>query len=96
MACLLSYNCYLNWGIWALNCCEKLPLNPGSMKIIVHPSIVGNNPDALCSEARNLIASGLNWHGRSKFTCFHLQETSFMIVRTGDATNIYTDKSLRE
>ncbi|XP_073122052.1 1-acyl-sn-glycerol-3-phosphate acyltransferase BAT2, chloroplastic-like isoform X1 [Henckelia pumila] len=35
-------------------------LNPGSLKIIVHPSIVGNNPDTLCTEARNLIASGLN------------------------------------
>ncbi|KAI3446741.1 hypothetical protein Pfo_003406 [Paulownia fortunei] len=34
-------------------------LNPGSVKIIIHPSVVGNNPDALCQEARNVIAHGL-------------------------------------
>ncbi|KAL6534805.1 hypothetical protein OROGR_013480 [Orobanche gracilis] len=34
-------------------------LNPGSVKVIVHPSIIGNNPDELCSEARNVIARGL-------------------------------------
>ncbi|KAL6534879.1 hypothetical protein OROGR_013554 [Orobanche gracilis] len=34
-------------------------LNPGSVNVIVHPSIIGNNPDELCSEARNVIARGL-------------------------------------
>ncbi|KAL6539340.1 hypothetical protein OROHE_011111 [Orobanche hederae] len=34
-------------------------LNPGSVKVVVHPSIIGNNPDELCSEARNVIARGL-------------------------------------
>ncbi|KAL0427827.1 UNVERIFIED_CONTAM: 1-acyl-sn-glycerol-3-phosphate acyltransferase LPAT1, chloroplastic [Sesamum latifolium] len=34
-------------------------LNPGSVKVIVHPSLVGNKPDALCNEARNIIAQEL-------------------------------------
>ncbi|XP_057767182.1 1-acyl-sn-glycerol-3-phosphate acyltransferase BAT2, chloroplastic [Salvia miltiorrhiza] len=34
-------------------------LNPGSVKVIVHPYIVGNNPDELCNEARNIIAQEL-------------------------------------
>ncbi|GFP94113.1 1-acyl-sn-glycerol-3-phosphate acyltransferase 1 chloroplastic [Phtheirospermum japonicum] len=34
-------------------------LNPGSVKVIVHPSILGNKPDELCNEARNVIARGL-------------------------------------
>ncbi|KAK4481662.1 hypothetical protein RD792_012569, partial [Penstemon davidsonii] len=35
-------------------------LNPGSVKVIIHPSIVGNKADALCSEARTIIADELN------------------------------------
>ncbi|KAL8037340.1 hypothetical protein ABFX02_11G033000 [Erythranthe guttata] len=34
-------------------------LNPGSVKVIIHPPIVGDNSDALCTEARNIIAQGL-------------------------------------
>ncbi|KAK4392768.1 1-acyl-sn-glycerol-3-phosphate acyltransferase BAT2, chloroplastic [Sesamum angolense] len=38
-------------------------LNPGSVKVIVHPSLVGNKPDALCNEARNIIAQELICQG---------------------------------
>ncbi|KAL3629601.1 branched-chain-amino-acid transaminase bat2 [Castilleja foliolosa] len=38
-------------------------LNPGSVKVIVHPSIIGNNPEELCNEARNVIARGLVCQG---------------------------------
>ncbi|CAA0806481.1 1-acyl-sn-glycerol-3-phosphate acyltransferase 1-chloroplastic [Striga hermonthica] len=38
-------------------------LNPGSVKVIVHPPIGGNNPDELCTEARNVIAGALNRQG---------------------------------
>ncbi|PIN18518.1 1-acyl-sn-glycerol-3-phosphate acyltransferase [Handroanthus impetiginosus] len=31
-------------------------LNPGSVKVIVHPAMVGNKPDELCNKARNIIA----------------------------------------
>lgn len=34
-------------------------LNPGSVKVVVHPSIVGNNADELCNEARNVIGQEL-------------------------------------
>ncbi|KAL0383182.1 UNVERIFIED_CONTAM: 1-acyl-sn-glycerol-3-phosphate acyltransferase BAT2, chloroplastic [Sesamum calycinum] len=34
-------------------------LNPGSVKVIVHSSLVGNKPDTLCNEARNIIAKEL-------------------------------------
>ncbi|KAL1553795.1 branched-chain-amino-acid transaminase bat2, variant 3 [Salvia divinorum] len=34
-------------------------VNPGLVKVIVHPYIVGNNPDELCKEARNIIAQEL-------------------------------------
>ncbi|XP_047945485.1 1-acyl-sn-glycerol-3-phosphate acyltransferase BAT2, chloroplastic-like isoform X1 [Salvia hispanica] len=34
-------------------------VNPGSVKVIVHPYIVGNNPDELCKKARNIIAQEL-------------------------------------
>lgn len=38
-------------------------VNTGSVKIIVHQPIVGTNPDALCSEARSVIADELMRHG---------------------------------
>ncbi|KAK6151572.1 hypothetical protein DH2020_014207 [Rehmannia glutinosa] len=38
-------------------------LNPGSVKVIVHPTLTGNNPDELCNEARNVIARGLIHQG---------------------------------
>lgn len=38
-------------------------LNPGSVKVIIHPPLVGNNPDTLCVEARNVIAQGLIHQG---------------------------------
>lgn len=34
-------------------------LNPGSVKVIVHPYIVGSNADELCNEARKIIAQEL-------------------------------------
>ncbi|XP_042004426.1 1-acyl-sn-glycerol-3-phosphate acyltransferase BAT2, chloroplastic-like isoform X2 [Salvia splendens] len=34
-------------------------VNPGLVKVIIHPYIVGNNPDELCKEARNIIAQEL-------------------------------------
>ncbi|KAL0359835.1 UNVERIFIED_CONTAM: 1-acyl-sn-glycerol-3-phosphate acyltransferase BAT2, chloroplastic [Sesamum angustifolium] len=34
-------------------------LNPGSVKVIFHSSLVGNKPDTLCNEARNIIAKEL-------------------------------------
>ncbi|KAH6772323.1 Phospholipid/glycerol acyltransferase family protein [Perilla frutescens var. hirtella] len=38
-------------------------LNPGSVKVIVHPCIVGNNADELCNETRNIIAQELTRQG---------------------------------
>ncbi|KAG8367598.1 hypothetical protein BUALT_Bualt16G0089000 [Buddleja alternifolia] len=38
-------------------------LNPGSVKVIIHPSIVGSKPDELCNEARNIIADELTHQG---------------------------------
>ncbi|XP_023731402.1 1-acyl-sn-glycerol-3-phosphate acyltransferase BAT2, chloroplastic [Lactuca sativa] len=34
-------------------------LNPGSVKIIIHPSVQGDNPDTLCSEVKNVITNEL-------------------------------------
>ncbi|KAK4431870.1 1-acyl-sn-glycerol-3-phosphate acyltransferase BAT2, chloroplastic [Sesamum alatum] len=34
-------------------------LNPGSVKVIVHPSLVGTKADALCNDARDIIAQEL-------------------------------------
>ncbi|KAL0340041.1 UNVERIFIED_CONTAM: 1-acyl-sn-glycerol-3-phosphate acyltransferase BAT2, chloroplastic [Sesamum radiatum] len=34
-------------------------LSPGSVKVIVHSSLVGNKPDTLCNKARNIIAKEL-------------------------------------
>lgn len=34
-------------------------LNPGRVKVVVHPCIIGNNADELCNEARNIIAQEL-------------------------------------
>ncbi|GJM91108.1 hypothetical protein PR202_ga07452 [Eleusine coracana subsp. coracana] len=38
-------------------------LNSGSVKVIIHEPIQGNEADALCSEARNVIADTLHRHG---------------------------------
>ncbi|GJN19765.1 hypothetical protein PR202_gb07074 [Eleusine coracana subsp. coracana] len=38
-------------------------LNSGSVKVIIHEPIQGNEADALCSEARNVIADTLLRHG---------------------------------
>ncbi|CAK9168858.1 unnamed protein product [Ilex paraguariensis] len=38
-------------------------LNPGAVKVIIHQPIEGNNPDVLCSEARNIIADVLSCQG---------------------------------
>lgn len=38
-------------------------LNPGSVKIVIHKPIVGNNADVLCSEVRNIIAETLIHEG---------------------------------
>lgn len=35
-------------------------LNTGSVKVVIHPPIEGNNADALCTEARNVIAHELS------------------------------------
>ncbi|XP_051142759.1 1-acyl-sn-glycerol-3-phosphate acyltransferase BAT2, chloroplastic-like isoform X2 [Andrographis paniculata] len=37
-------------------------LNPGSVKVIIHPPILGKDPNTLCSEARNVIANELVRH----------------------------------
>lgn len=34
-------------------------LNPGTVKVIIHQPIEGDSPDALCSQARDIIADGL-------------------------------------
>ncbi|KAL8497588.1 hypothetical protein ACS0TY_021070 [Phlomoides rotata] len=34
-------------------------LNPGSVKVVVHPPFVGNNAEELCNEARNVIGQEL-------------------------------------
>ncbi|KAL6641253.1 hypothetical protein ACP70R_019434 [Stipagrostis hirtigluma subsp. patula] len=38
-------------------------LNSGSVKVIIHQPIKGNDPEKLCSEARNVIADTLLRHG---------------------------------
>lgn len=38
-------------------------LNSGSVKVIIHQSIQGNDAATLCSEARNVIADTLLLHG---------------------------------
>ncbi|XP_031109116.1 1-acyl-sn-glycerol-3-phosphate acyltransferase BAT2, chloroplastic [Ipomoea triloba] len=38
-------------------------LNCGSVKVVIHQPIEGNNPEALCSEARNVISNQLNLQG---------------------------------
>ena len=38
-------------------------LNSGSVKVIIHRPIQGNNAETLCSEARNVIAGTLLLHG---------------------------------
>lgn len=34
-------------------------LNPGTVKVVIHQPIEGDSPDALCSQARDIIADGL-------------------------------------
>lgn len=34
-------------------------LNPGSVKVVIHKPINGNNAEVLCNEARNIIADEL-------------------------------------
>ncbi|KAK9275200.1 hypothetical protein L1049_022461 [Liquidambar formosana] len=38
-------------------------LNPGSVKVVIHKPIEGNDPEVLCNEARNIIADVLNHQG---------------------------------
>jgi 1-acyl-sn-glycerol-3-phosphate acyltransferase len=38
-------------------------LNSGSVKVIIHRPIQGENAETLCSEARNVIADALLLHG---------------------------------
>ncbi|KAF3789223.1 1-acyl-sn-glycerol-3-phosphate acyltransferase 1 [Nymphaea thermarum] len=38
-------------------------LNSGSIRVIIHESLMGNNADELCSRARDVIAQGLVLHG---------------------------------
>lgn len=38
-------------------------LNSGSVKVVVHKPIEGDDPDVLCREARNIIADSLNSQG---------------------------------
>ena len=38
-------------------------INNGSVKVVIHRPIQGNNPEELCNEARNIIAETLTLHG---------------------------------
>lgn len=38
-------------------------LNMGSVKVVIHKPIEGNNAEVLCSEARNTIADTLSLQG---------------------------------
>ena len=38
-------------------------LNPGSVKVIIHRQVEGDNAEKLCSDARNVIADTLLLHG---------------------------------
>lgn len=38
-------------------------LNSGSVKVVIHKPVEGNDPEILCNKARNAIADGLLHHG---------------------------------
>ena len=38
-------------------------VNPGSVKVVIHKPIEGNDAEVLCNEARNIIADVLNQKG---------------------------------
>lgn len=38
-------------------------VNPGSVKVVIHKPIEGNDSEVLCNEARNIIADVLNQKG---------------------------------
>lgn len=35
-------------------------LNMGSVKVVIHKPVIGSDPEALCYEARNVIADALS------------------------------------
>ena len=37
-------------------------LNKGLVKVVIHKPVIGSDPEALCNEARNVIADALSEH----------------------------------
>ena len=39
-------------------------LNIGSVKVLIHKPVIGRDPEALCNEARSVIADALSKHAQ--------------------------------
>lgn len=37
-------------------------LNKGYVKVVIHEPVIGSDPEALCNQARNVIADALSKH----------------------------------